>query len=162
MQGRSDQATHNGKKSLEDGRVQHRLAAMTLTRERILAPILAAVGALAWWMYVRRITSVATVSRFRQTMRSLSVLDVLRARLLNALARYDQAIDWCNRSLALAERELGVDDGWIASLHVERGKAHWLGAADRERALADVRAARDLHPAPDGGLAELDELLNDA
>lgn len=84
---------------------------------------------------------------------------LLRARLLNGLTRHAEAIDLCNRALALDEREVGVHDGLVAGLHIERGKAYWLDTGDRERAVADLRSARALVPVLEGDSAELSELL---
>lgn len=78
---------------------------------------------------------------------------LLRVRILGQLGRHAEGVELVDRVL---ERSPPIAEGpeavRLAALLVERAKARWLGAGDREGALEDARAALALSPQREGEL----------
>ena len=78
------------------------------------------------------------LDRFRESTNLLADLLAEIASCYNALYRFDEAIAWVEKAIALAPN----DARWHANL----AEYHWLGTLDKEQAAREFRKAIELNP----------------
>jgi tetratricopeptide (TPR) repeat protein len=78
------------------------------------------------------------LDRFRESTNLLANLLAEIASCYNALNRFDEAVAWVERAIALAPND--------ARWHADLAEYHWLGTLDYEQAAREFRKAIELNP----------------